>query len=434
MKRRSHYLLSCLIICVIAFTSLGVKDCDNPCNFIPADNLPEFMFGTSQGGRPAVPFAAELGVTWTRLKVSWDDVEPEIVNRDLTIADVDADPAMIIDYINDHDWSYSDEWLAELKDFGIKPLMIVGHGYTNTLPYYLGNRLSPDAIGRENYLGHIYLFTRAAVERYNGDGDNDAPGDVVVKHWQLENELNQAFFTALWGWRTPSFMDALGSAWQDWNFVTELLTTLHAAVKKEDPDALTTVNFHTDVPEQLDAVFGHPSWQNAIREWVPWIDFIGIDSYPNYYKSEPVQGYTLSQKVLEASARGCNKPVVIIETGYPAGPPERGFNEDLQAQYIQEAYDAAVNAGAQGFFLFGVKTKETHNVVLTQEDIDNIEYLDGLYQSGNIVQLIAWAYANEDYVFNHFVDALQSVEGYWGLFRGDGTKKPGWDVFRNLRN
>ncbi|OGL48232.1 MAG: hypothetical protein A2161_07630 [Candidatus Schekmanbacteria bacterium RBG_13_48_7] len=432
MKRDKKRCLVCFIgILAISMIFLGARSCD-PCKYIQIVELPEFLFGTSQGGPEVVPLAAELGARWIRGKVSWDDVEPEILIQTLTVADVKANPAMIIYYINTHDWSYSDTWLAEMKNNGMEPLMIIGHGYSTTLPYFNGQRITPDILGRENYLGHIYLFTRAAVERYNGDGEYDAPGGLVVKYWQLENELNQAFFTALWGWRTPSFMDALGSAWQDWNFVTELLATLYEAVKIEDPLALTTVNFHTDVPAEINQSFLLPSWQDSIRLWLPWVDFIGIDAYPNYYIPEPVNGEILAQRIAEAYERGCGKPVVVIETGYPSGPPERGYNETLQAQYIQEAFDAAVSAGALGFFLFGVKTGETHGIIITPEDIANLEYLADLYNQGLPIPLIAWALLNQDYIQNHFIDVMQSVESYWGLVRIDGSHKPGWHVFQSL--
>jgi len=359
-------------------------------------------------------------------------VEPVITTAELTVAEVDANPGMVTDYIQTHDWSDSDTWISDMKAAGLEPMMIVGHGYASTLPDFDGERLTPNRIGQENYLGHIYLFTRSAVERYNGDGEYDAPGGLVVKFWQLENELNQAFLTAVWGWRTPSFLDALGSAWQNWSFVTRLLDTLYTAVKKEDPEALTTVNFHTDIPAEINQGLLLPSWEDSIRQWVSYVDVIGIDAYPNYYQPEPVRGEVLGERVATASEMGCGKPVVVVETGYPTGPSERGYTEAAQADYIQEAYDSSVAAGAKGFLLFGVKTGEAHGTEITPEDLANLEYLAGLFDEGRFWDLLFFALQNAEYLETHFSQVLQTVEPYWGLVRADGTHKPGWDVFQAI--
>ena len=74
----------------------------------------------------------------------------------------------------------------------------------------------------------------------DGDGYKDADG-IVIKHWQIENELNQALLTAIWGWRSPVWLEALLSPWADWDFCTELLATLNRAVHESDPDAIAKI-------------------------------------------------------------------------------------------------------------------------------------------------------------------------------------------------
>jgi len=406
--------------------------CLPPCPPGEPVEIPEFILGTSQGGSESVPLAAELGVGWMRTQVTWRSVEPVVTNRGLSVEDVDNNPGLVAEYIQGCDWSVPDTLIGGILQAGLKPLVIVGHGYAGTLPEFQGARLTPDRIGRENYLGQIYLFARAVVERYNGDGELDAPGGQVVRFWQLENELNQAFLTAVWGWREPSFLDAFGSAWQDWSFLTRLLEALSAAVRVEDASAWTTVNFHTDVPAEINRGFSLPSWENAIRQWVSHVDIIGLDAYPNYYVPQPVRGERLTERVASASEMGCGKPVVVVETGYPTGPAERGYTEQGQAEYIREAYDASVAGGARGFFLFGVKTGESHSVEITPEDLANIEYLGDLYEQGAFAELLAFALANAEYLEAHFADVLQTVEPYWGLVRSDGGRKAGWDVFQSI--
>ena len=198
----------------------------------------------------------------------------------------------------------------------------------------------------------------------------------------------------------------------------------------QDPEALTTVNFHTDIPAEINQGFLLPSWEDAIRQWMSHIDVIGIDAYPNYYQPEPVRGEVLGERVAAASEMGCGKPLVVVETGYPTGPPERGYTEADQAEYLQEAYDASVAAGAQGFFLFGVKTGEAHGTEITPEGLANLEYLAGLFEERRFWDLLFFTLQNIEYLETHFSQVLQTVEPYWGLVRTDSTHKSGWDVFQ----
>jgi hypothetical protein len=433
MERKSKTIIRvCAFILPTVIALIGIGACLPPCPPHTPMTLPGFMLGESQGGTSEVPLVAELlgPGRWMRGQVTWKQVEPEIPlgEQRLTVAEVDANPGMIHDYILNHNWSASDDFLAAMKAYELQPIMVVGLGNTNALPNFNGGPAIPDRLGKENYLGHIYLYARATIERYNGDGVDDAPGGLVVKYWQLENELNQAFLEALWGWRSPSFQEALGSAWQSWSFLTDLLHTLSRAVQIEDPEALTTTNFHTDIPASINQGLFLPSWQESIRRWVSYVDFITITALPNYYRAYPVKGETLEQKVTEASEMGCRKPVVVIEACYSSGPAERGYSEAYQAEFIQEAYDASVRAGAQGFFFFGIRTAEHHTVEITQKDLDNLAYIGALFDEGNFLGLIWFALRNMEYIQDHFVYVLWSVEPYWGLIRTDGSHKPGWDV------
>ena len=123
---------------------------------------------------------------------------------------------------------------------------------------------------------------------------DDAPSGLRIPFWQTENELNQAFFTAIFGWRHPALFGAFGSAWTDWAFVTDILETLRLAVKDADPTALTTMNFHTDVHPGLNHYFDNPGWQEAVVQWRDLMDVISFDAYPNYYRSSPPDGWAVA--------------------------------------------------------------------------------------------------------------------------------------------
>lgn len=390
------------------------------------------MFGLSQVDARTVALASELGVRWLRPAVRWADVEPVLAQPSLTVADVKADPSLVEQYSRSVDWTAPDALLAALSGGGLRAFVIVGHGYASRLPRWNGIAATPDAIGREAYLGRLYLHVRAVVERYDGDGHLDAPGITPVHHWQLENELNEAYLTALWGWREPSFEQAHISAWQDWDFLTRLLTTLADAVKGSDASALTAVNFHTDVSDALSATLGKKTWRQAIQQWSPLIDIVGIDAYPNYYRAQPPRGSVLGDRVSAARQLAGGKPVVVLETGYPSGPAIEGFDEASQDAYIRAAYASAVAAGASGYFHFGSVTAESHSVDITPVDLENLVRVGAAYDGEDVGWLISFSLTQPDYLKGHFVSVLQAVEGYWGLVRADGSHKPSWGAVQEL--
>lgn len=413
----------------LGVTACPVKEC--PTGFEPVE-LPEFLFGLSQVPADGIAIAHEVGARYLRPTLSWRTVEPTVVAEGLTLSAVRSDPDGIAQWSATRDWSSFDQRLEEIVNAGLVPVPIVGHGYTPTLPLLGGVPAAPDVLGREEYLARQYRFVRALVERYDGDGIDDAPSGLRIDLWQTENELNQAFFTAIFGWRHPAVIDAFGSAWQDWGFVTRILVTLRLAVKDADPTALTTMNFHTDVHPGINENFGMPGWIESVRQWRGLMDVVSFDAYPNYYRSTPPDGNAVGERAAIVAARSCGQPVVVMETGYPTGPAEAGFDETQQAQFVRDAFDSSVAAGVRGFFLFGARTSETHAATITPYDLEQIELLASFLESGDAPALLAYAFTNLEYVQNQLAGVVQAVEGYWGLYRADGSEKPSLQVMRDI--
>ena len=213
------------------------------------------MFGLSQVRGDAIGIAQDVGGTYLRPTLSSRDVEPAVTIEGLTVDAVRNDPAGISAWSAARSWSGSDQRLDAIHAAGVRPCAHRRPRLHHDAPARRrGEPAAPDILGQEEYLARQYRFTRAVVERYDGDGVDDAPSGLRIPFWQTENELNQAFFTAIFGWRYPDLFGAFGSAWTDWEFVTRILETLRLAVKDADPTALTTMNFHTDVlagPEPL---------------------------------------------------------------------------------------------------------------------------------------------------------------------------------------
>jgi hypothetical protein len=426
--RHGRRIIAAALALMVALAGCRPSCPDGP----PPVEIPEFMLGLSQVRGDALAIAQDVGASYLRPTLSWRVVEPTVAIAGLTVDGVRGDPAGIAAWSAARDWSEFDARLGAIFAGGLVPVPIVGHGYTTTLPTLDGEPAAPDVLGEEEYLARQYRFTRAVVERYDGDGVDDAPSGLRVPLWQTENELNQAFFTAIFGWRYPDVLGAFASSWTSWTFVTRILETLRLAVKDADPTALTTMNFHTDVHPGLNHYFDHPGWFEAVVQWRDLMDVISFDAYPNYYTASPPNGAKVGERASIIKSVSCGKPVIVMETGYPTGPAESGYDEAQQAQFLRDAFDASVEAGVRGFFWFGSQTSETHAATITPFDLEQVHLLGGFLESGDAQALLAYAFSHLAYVQNQLAGVVQAVEGYWGFYRANGAEKPSLEVMREI--
>jgi len=270
------------------------------------------------------------GTEWYRPYIIWGDVDHTLEEPELALDDITDEMVEAYAFTDaDKDWSKYDLLVDEMTDAGIGLFLVIAAGFTWELPYMDDGdghmvHAIPDVIGPDSYIAQACLHARAAVRRY---GDR-------VRFWVTEAELNMAGPTVLWGWRH-------GGLWSDWDFTTELLAALSSCVHAEDPDALVTMNFHTDI-----------LWKPHVRDWEKYLDIIAIDAFPNYISSDPVMGEVVGKRVAEALRLGTGKPVVVLETGYPTDMDILWYTEEKQAAYITEAGRAVFDAGGSGFFYF----------------------------------------------------------------------------------
>lgn len=163
----------------------------------------------------------QLGARWTRsnLQLLWDVVEPE--------------PAAGYRWDNEMG---TEECFGAAAAAGVHYLAVFHEG--GLLDAALRHPLEQ----RESY----QRFVRDVVERYDGDGVDDAPGDIRITHWQVGNE-------------TPPFAQRADGAatYAEWFTVTA------EAVRQADPtaklvlvgstDSRTVDPLHRDVIERLAA-------------------------------------------------------------------------------------------------------------------------------------------------------------------------------------
>jgi hypothetical protein len=146
-------------------------------------------------------------------------------------------------------------------------------------------------------------------------------------------------------------------------------------VHGEDPSATTIINLEADATVLDPGVYSS------------YCDILGLDFYPNYKISHPLNTKVL--KLADQVAKKPSKHVLVSETGYPSGPSLLGYSADSQAKYVTEA--CRVAHGFDGVTGFGIW-----------------RYIDTSWRS------------------------FPPQENHFGLFDNKGVPKPAWTGFSKV--
>ena len=98
-------------------------------------------------------YIQDLGAEYARICLVWKNVEPVLLAPYPTVAEVDADPSMISDYISSVDWTVTDNQINPLLNIGATVVPRIAFGHTAYLPLVAGQAAIPDLVGRDQYLG-----------------------------------------------------------------------------------------------------------------------------------------------------------------------------------------------------------------------------------------------------------------------------------------
>ena len=247
-----------------------------------------------------------------------------------------------------------DDLVNTLTGRGIGVVPVVACGYQRMLP----QGLEPDP-SRDLYLRRVSIHTKLMVRHYK----------VRIKNWQIENEPNWWAEHVAGGWRS-------GLAWlHEHGFRQKLLQRLNDSVHEEDPSATTIINL------EADSMVLEPGPYSS------YCDVLGLDFYPNYKISHPINTKVL--KLSDQVAKKLSKPVMISETGYPSGPSLIGYSPDSQAKYVVDACRSAHELeGVTGIGIW--------------------RYIDTAWRS------------------------FPPQENHFGLFDNKGVQKPAWTEFSKV--
>jgi len=212
-----------------------------------------------------------------------------------------------------------DDFVSRMSEAGIGVIGAIGSGYHRFLP--AGSQTNH--IGR--YLEQLTASSTKIVRHYKDK----------VKVWQIENEPDWWREHYLSHWRR-------GIIWLGHRNREPILRALYNVVRTECPNATIIVN--------LEAENEHQDWKLYSR----YSDIIGLDFYPNYARTAPINASELASTALKVR-KETGLPIFVVETGYPTGPRILGFSEENQSRYIRSACEVAFSCDAisgLGWFRF----------------------------------------------------------------------------------
>lgn len=297
------------------------------------------------------------GISWVRLEAFWRVIEP-----------ADAPPAV-------YDWAALDQMVAGAARGRLTPLVVV---YTK--PAWAATR-SCGPVDKVPW-GRYGDFVRDLVERYDGDGRDDAPGLPRVKHWEIGNEPD---FDPTRADDEPDYGSCYGD--DPAGYGEELRTAYHAA-KAADPEAQVVFgavaydrfydrpdldppgpfrfDFVREVVAALQQAHGtEPGW--------PFFDVLGFHNYNDFRdnwdgpdgRDPEIIGKARHLREHQLVAPGrfdlSALPLLASEMGIAAGPSDAFTerNEDYQAAYVGQVMIRSAAAGLRAAIWYTAADRNT---------------------------------------------------------------------------
>ena len=238
-------------------------------------------------------------------------------------------------------WGPMDGLVAEYQAAGYTGIQLVISAESGWASRSLA-LLNKQHFPKDEYVENYRAFVRAFVERYDGDGEGDAPGLLYpVHHYGIERE-----FTGFWGGSGEDYV--------------RLLEIAYPAIKEADPEAevllvaLLMIDVFHDDPDlatrdarlSIDPGFRKPTGEaRQILAACDFYDIVDFHSLSGYREIEPTADWIRE----ELAAAGCpEKPIWIgdafsmsLLVGYNARPFFPGTEENKQ-QVIDTLKDVAL--------------------------------------------------------------------------------------------
>jgi GH35 family endo-1,4-beta-xylanase len=307
----------------LTFLPLTIK---NRC--AEALNYAKNHFGVQAYGYlgPVSPYYCALvdsGATWVRNEIAWESIEPQ-----------DVSPV-------GYNWTAADSAIDTARSGGYNLIITV-----NRNPAWASSFLQGpiDKVP----LTQFTTFVSALVERYDGDGVNDAPGSPKVEYWEFYNEPDAGFLHNDHRW---------GHYGQEY---AQMLAAVYPAVKAANPNAKVLIggiayDWFEDqngpfVREFIDDVLENGGGQ--------YFDIMNFHQYPPFAANwGSANGPGLVEKTQAVRAKlaeyGLEKPIMITESGMHSNNAATSpMTPELQARYVTMIFAQTFAANVETLIWF----------------------------------------------------------------------------------
>jgi polysaccharide biosynthesis protein PslG len=336
---------------------IGRTDCESfsqEGRFGVVENLSwQFLYGPKDIDR-ALDMMVTAGINWVRLNWSWKDIEPEQ---------------------GQFNYSQFDRVVAAAAERDVQLLAILTSvpPWSSTAPDELKNQygnLAPVDRYRPANPDDWKLYVQWVVERYDGDGLEDAPGSPRIGHWEVWNEPNLSLF-----WPPEP----------DVREYVELLKISYEAITQADPSAtvvlggLSGSGINAEGTGYLQQIYKLGG--------APYFDIVSVHHYLH-----PIEGKLERLQVNLLALRE------VLDT----------YDADIPIWLTEIGWSDAPNA-------WGSPTVSEQEIA---------EFLIAVYSTELPVEKIFW------YNFRNIVDGSSEVEHNFGLVHSDFTPKPAYDAYK----
>jgi hypothetical protein len=256
---------------------------------------------------------------WVRYPVWWGVIERE-----------DTDP-------DNYNWySTLEDSVANASQAGVQILLTISDQPEWAADYPMGPPHDEEA---------LLEFVYALVERYDGDGIDDAPGSPIVEHFELYNEQDN----------TDAFRASGGTHGYWGNQGTEyghLLQKLYPVVKAANPNAqLVTGGIALDWFVKDGGVFDSKFLDDMLAACrnTACFDVMNFHYYPVFHGVWSSYGYGVIGKtnyVRQTMAKYgmADRPIFCTEIGWSGGEAMGWGGEEAQARYAVQGFVRGLSA------------------------------------------------------------------------------------------
>lgn len=302
------------------------------------------MYSNSSASSPYFGDMRCTGANWVRADLDWKRVEPENTTPE------------------NYSWGAADASAGAARDAGISMILTL----EEAPGWAAASENGPLKAGMNAELAE---FMKAVVERYDGDGTDDAAG-IVIRHFEIYNEPDAGILggggQTRWG--------------NDGDKYAEMLSVVYPAIKEADADARVlfggiAYDWFTDWSQDPNVPFeSGPFVRNFLTDVLDagggqYFDIFAFHQYPSFAPAWTTNGGVGLAEKTEAlkevlASYNLTQPIMITEAGQNslARSDSTVDGEEIQARHVLALYTQAISEGILSLIWFSLYDLPAYSV------------------------------------------------------------------------